>query len=238
MAKFKLGEILRAQKVISDQQLRTVISNQKQWGLSFGRAAVQAGFCTEKQILDALSAQLSMPAVDLDRIEIPSTVNGLVPQKIAEQHNAVPIGLEGARDEVLVLAMAAPAGFPSQDAVRAVSGKQRIKVVLANDEAVHRAIGRLYRGERMRPAAVGPVTLDARERELDLTPDDAPAPAPSRPGSPRKPAAPPDLLELLQLSPVCRRVIQRAATGHKVSVPQAIAKVLEAWAARQESARG
>lgn len=245
MAKFKLGEILKAQKLITDVELKTVISNQKQWGLSFGRAAVQAGFCTEKQILAALSAQLNIPSVDLDKIEIPSNCNGVVPQKLAEQHNAVPIALEGMRDEVMVLAMAAPASLVSQDAIRAVAGKQRLKVVLAHDEAVHRAIGRLYRGERMRRAVTGEhVVLDARARELDLTSDDTPGAsgasgAKTEPGLPKHtPSAQKlDLLEHLKLSPTCRKVLQRAATGHKVSVDQAIAKVLEAWAQRQEAAR-
>lgn len=243
MAKFKLGEILKAQKLITDTELKTVIQNQKQWGLSFGRAAVQAGFCTEKQILAALSSQLAIPSVDLDKIEIPAVVNGVVPQKLAEQHNAVPIGLEGMRDEVLVLAMAAPASLASQDAIRAVAGKQRLKVVLAHDEAVHRAIGRLYRGEKMRRSNTGEhVILDARARELDLSPDDdGPGPsqasAKTEPGLPKYTPKALDLLEHLKLSPVCRKVLQRAASGHKVSIDEAIAKVLEAWAQRQEAAR-
>jgi hypothetical protein len=46
-----------------------------------------------------------------------------------------------------------------------------------------------------------------------------------------------ELFDALSLTPLCRTVLERAAASHKVSVGQAMAKVLEAWAQRQQAAR-
>jgi hypothetical protein len=229
MAKPKLGEILKARKLLSDIQLKTVLAHQKQWGVSFGRAAISAGFCNPDQILEALSQQLAIPTVPLDQTEMNPALAELIPQKIAEQHQVVPLKLEGPRGEVMVVAMAAPASFPAQDAVLAVSRKQRLKVLLAHDEAVQRAIGRLYRGDRL-PEHVGEVTLDAREQMLELSSEGDLTDAP-RDGGTRS------LLDQLTLSDSCREVIHRAAKAHNLDTGKVIEKVLEVWAAKQQAPR-
>jgi hypothetical protein len=224
VAKPKLGEILKAKRVLNDEQLRTVLSHQKQWGLSFGRAAAQAGLCSAEQILEALAEQLALPVIDLDQLEMDRALVDVIPQKIAEQHQVVPVRVEGQRGEVLVVAMAAPAAFPAQDAVLAVSRKQRLKVMLAHDEGIHRAIGRLFRGDRLH--LMGDVTVDAREHLLDLAAEEnSPIPAGA------------DVLQHFNLSPTCLTVIKRAMAGHKIDSKQVIEKVLEAWALRQQQGR-
>jgi type IV pilus assembly protein PilB len=85
--------------------------------------------------------------VELDTQLLDPRLARLVPLKIAETHRAVPLRLEGARESVLVVAIAAPASLDSLDTLKSVSGKARVVARLATDAAIRRAIGRLYRGE-------------------------------------------------------------------------------------------
>lgn len=234
---FKLGEILVQLGYLTPQRLEAVLMHQRQWGVSLGRAAVAKSFCTEQQVLDALSRQIGLPVIDLDKEEISDVHAALLPQKDAERHHAVPIRLAGARGEVLVVAMAAPASLSSQDALLAVTKKSRLQVYLATDEAVHRAIGRVYRGDQYSPISA---EMMMGPRELVIDPatfeggDGQPpaAPAPSAP-PPAPGGAGQDPVAALALSPDCRKVIAYGAEVRKVSPRQMVERVLEDWAARQ-----
>lgn len=166
MNRKKLGEILIECGYIDALQLRAALAHQRSWGTRLGRALVEHRFCTWWHVLDALSLQTGLPAVDLDAITCEPQATTLVPRKIAEQHELVPLRLEGARNETLVVAVGGSASLDVVDVVRSVSGK-RVRVVLAADDAVERAIGRIYRGERG-----GTVTALAvasqREQEFEL----------------------------------------------------------------------
>lgn len=233
----KLGEILVRLGYLTPARLDAVLMHQRQWGVSLGRAAVAKNFCTEAQVLDALGMQLSLPVMDLDKEELTPALAAELPQKDAEKHHAVPVRLSGARGEVLVVAMAAPATPSTQDAVRAVARKGRLQVFLANDEAVHRAIGRIYRGESYNVIPEGAI-LGNREQLLDpSTLENAAAagePAPLAPPAPRAPEA--DAFMGLSLTSECRQVINYGAEVRKTTPRAIIERVLEDWAARQREA--
>lgn len=235
----KLGEILVKLGYLTPARLDAVLMHQRQWGVSLGRAAVAKNFCTEAQVLDALGQQLSLPVIDLDNEELSAQLAPLLPQKDAERHHAVPVRLSGARGEVLVVAMAAPATPASQDAVRAVSRKARLQVFLANDEAVHRAIGRIYRGENYNVIPEGAI-LGNREQMLDPSALENPG-AGSEPARQATRAAAPqvsdgDSFMGLSLTSECRQVLQYGAEVRKTTPRAIIERVLEDWAARQREA--
>jgi type IV pilus assembly protein PilB len=142
----RLGEVLLSSGVIDKLQLQAALAHQRQWGMPLGRALVEKHICTAGQVLEALSKITGLPIIDLDKQSLGPNQAPLLTLKVAEQYRVVPLRTEGARQEVLVVAMAAPALLSSIDAVQAVSGKKRIVVHLAWDDAVVRAIGRIYRG--------------------------------------------------------------------------------------------
>lgn len=144
--KRKLGETLLALGAVDELQLNSALALHRKWGMPLGRAVVESRFCTPEQVLYALSLQTGIGSVDLDTQALDASLATLIPRKVAEQHRMVPLRREGARFEVLVVAIAAPASLSSLDAARVVSRKQRIVPLLATDEAIERAIGRLYGG--------------------------------------------------------------------------------------------
>jgi type IV pilus assembly protein PilB len=146
--KQRLGDILLAQGALDTLQLQAALAYQRTWGVPLGQVVVDQRFCTAGQVLQALATQTGLPAVDLDGLALAPALARLVPLKVAEAHRVVPLRVEGPRDTVLVVAIAAPASLTSLDAVKSVSGKGRVTPHLATDAAIQRAIRRLYHSEQ------------------------------------------------------------------------------------------
>ncbi|QRK13743.1 general secretion pathway protein GspE [Archangium violaceum] len=139
-----LGEILMELGLIDRAQLRLGLVHHHETHVPLGRALVREGVCTEADILRALSLQLGIEAIDLDREPLDAKLTRLVPKRIARQYRVVPLRLEKGEREVLHIAIPAPASLEALDAVRAVSGKPRIEPHLASDTALTHALGALY----------------------------------------------------------------------------------------------
>jgi MSHA biogenesis protein MshE len=63
--KFRLGDALVAQKIISLEQLKSALEEQRKSGRKLGRVLVEQGFASDEQICEAISRQLSIPYVNL-----------------------------------------------------------------------------------------------------------------------------------------------------------------------------
>ncbi|WP_426756088.1 hypothetical protein [Myxococcus sp. Y35] len=145
----RLGDILLERGVVDALQLHSALAYQRKWGVPLGQVVVDQRFSTAQQVLEALAFQAGMETVDLESQPPDASLAWLIPERVAEAHRVVPLKLEGqgARDSVLVVAIAAPASLASLDAVKSVSGKPRVVAKLAMDASIQRAIGRMYRGE-------------------------------------------------------------------------------------------
>ena len=193
-----------------------------------------------EQLTAALAQQTGLPFVDLAKEPISSDLAWLLPEKAARQFHAVPLRTEGARNEVLVVAVGAPAEMNTLDGIRVASGKSRVVPFLASDDDIDRAIGAVYRDEVFeRPAwDVDSSVIDAREQMFD-----ADLKRPPRKSGARAAAAPPPklaaipesqaaggLIQALRLSKACGDAVRAAARREKTSVAAVIARVLETWA--------
>jgi type IV pilus assembly protein PilB len=167
--KQRLGDILVAHGALDTLQLHAALAYQRTWGVPLGQVVVDQRFCTAAQVLQALATQTGLPAVDLDGLALEPALARLVPLKVAEAHRVVPLRVEGPRDTVLVVAIAAPATLTSLDAVKSVSGKGRVTPHLATDAAIQRAIRRLYHREDVpAPAPASFEAISLPEAEADM----------------------------------------------------------------------
>lgn len=142
--KKRLGDILLEMGVVDALQLRSALGHHQQWGMPLGQTLVERRICSVEQVLAALARQTGLPVVRLDTHPLERAPIRLVPRHLAERHRMIPLSLEGSRNECLVVAAAAPVALDDLDAVCAASGKSRIRALLAADDALDRAIARLY----------------------------------------------------------------------------------------------
>lgn len=139
-----LGEILVERGVLTRAQLRVGLVHHHEARIPLGQALVREQVCTESEVLEALSTQLGIDSIDLDREQVDRKLARLIPARIARQYRVVPLRLEQKERELLHVALPAPASIEALDAVRAVSGKPRVEPHLASDPALTRALAALY----------------------------------------------------------------------------------------------
>ncbi|QRK11143.1 general secretion pathway protein GspE [Archangium violaceum] len=168
--KKRLGEILLELGWVDGLQLQSALAYQRKWGVPLGQVVVDMRFCTASQVLAALARQTGIPEIDLDAELLEPSLAKLVPRRLAEMHRVVPLKLEGPRDMVLVVAIAAPASLQSLDAVRSVTSKARVVPRLATDAAIGRAIERLYSDGTQSPKRpeLEAITLPEADADMQL----------------------------------------------------------------------
>ncbi|MBX5484739.1 MAG: general secretion pathway protein GspE [Myxococcaceae bacterium] len=192
MKRRPIGDILLEMGAIDEYQLQSALAHHRQWGMPLGKAILEKRFATSAQVLAALSRQTMMPVVDLSSAKLDRSLAALLPKKVAEQHRAIPLRLEGARQEVLVVAIAAPASLDSLDAIRAATGGKRLQALLADDASIERAFGIIYLGydqAETRPVQARSPAILLDENEFELEPEDAtPTPPPAPAPAPEQPA--------------------------------------------------
>jgi len=158
-------DILLEMGAIDPQQLQVATSHAQQWGVTVERALVERRFCSADDVVRACSRQSGYPVINLDAEPLDRARADLLPLKFAEQYRVVPLGLQGRRYEVIEIAVAAPVDLTVVDALLALTKKSRAVVHLSHDEAITRAIARLYGKGVVAPVPVAP---PAKERKVDV----------------------------------------------------------------------
>lgn len=140
MKNMRLGDMLLAAGVISDEQLQAALVKQKESRERLGTVLIDEGFITEDQLVGALKQQLGIDFIDLTRVNIDPSMSKFIPKALAKETEIVPVRV--ARD-TLFLAMADPLNFMAVERARDTSGK-RIVPMIAKRRAVLHAIDILY----------------------------------------------------------------------------------------------
>jgi type IV pilus assembly protein PilB len=179
-----IADTLLAMGAIDEHQLQAASAHAQQWSLPLHEAVVERRFCSRDDVVRAFSIQTGYPVINLDAQELDRSLVMLLPLKLAEQHRVVPLGLLGRRYEIIDLAVAVPAEPWVIDAVLAVTRRQRANVHLTSEDAIQRAIARLYsKGTVPSAAEPPPAPVPVREvavqneETFDLGEEEAAAPA-------------------------------------------------------------
>jgi len=141
VARKKIGEILIAEGVLDETRLRAALIEQQRWGGQLGRLLVEMKLVEEAVLVDALSRQLAVPAVDLDAIAIPADVLQLVPGELCDQYGIIPFAKP--MNKFLDLAMADPTNAGIVDELQ-IRTRLNVRPHLAGPKQIERAIARYH----------------------------------------------------------------------------------------------
>ncbi|HLJ18306.1 MAG TPA: type II secretion system ATPase GspE [Bryobacteraceae bacterium] len=136
----RLGEILIERKLITAEDLERALEIQKERGEKLGKILVDLGFIAMRDVLAALSDQLSIPLVTLEAQPAISPETETLSPRFLRQFRCLPVALE---DHTVTLAMADPLDFETIAAVKSCTGL-KVRTVLAAEQDVLDAIDRYY----------------------------------------------------------------------------------------------
>ncbi len=139
----KLGQILIASSIITEDQLKQALNAQKREGGRLGTNLVKLGFITEEKLVAFLSKQYGVPAINLSDYKIDSAVLKLVPADMAKKYLIMPVARVGA---TLTIAMADPSNVFAIDDVKFMTG-YNVEVVVSSESAIITGITTYYLGK-------------------------------------------------------------------------------------------
>ena len=139
--RLRLGDILVAQKVISQEQLKLALDEQKRSGRRLGRVLVDMGFTAELNIAQALARQLNVGFVDLKHHNFKANVALKLPESSARRFRALALEERGAK---MLVGMADPTDLFAFDELSRILKKDIEPVVVAESE-IALALDRVYR---------------------------------------------------------------------------------------------
>ena len=87
--KVRLGDLLIQQGLLTDEQLKIALDEQKRTGRKLGRVFVESGYVTEEGISQALARQLRIPFVDLKNFTPKPDLIKLLPEAPARRFRAM-----------------------------------------------------------------------------------------------------------------------------------------------------
>lgn len=143
-AKLPLGKLLIQKGVISEDQLRIALIEQKRSNEPLGKLLITLGFVTEATVRMALSENLNQQSADLTSLVVDAIALKLIPKEVAKRYRVFPIVYERATDN-LILAMSDTSNIVALDQISAMLVKGiTISPLLVNESDISRAIDQYY----------------------------------------------------------------------------------------------
>jgi type IV pilus assembly protein PilB len=136
----KIGQLLVANKLITEEQLLKAIELQKKEGGRVGTNLIKLGFITDENLVQFLSKQYGVPAVNLATEQIDPAIVKFIPYDVAYKYQIFPISKNGAS---FTLAMADPSNVFAIDDIKFMTG-YNVKPVVASETSIKEAIAKYY----------------------------------------------------------------------------------------------
>jgi type II secretory ATPase GspE/PulE/Tfp pilus assembly ATPase PilB-like protein len=142
--KLRLGELLVQQGLITHDQLRIALTEQKTQNMPIGRLLVRLGFVTEAVIRDIMARTIGQESIDLSQVLVDAEALKLVPQEFARRHRLLPIAYD-ADQNLLIVAITEVFNVVALDQLRATLGHNiQMKTVLAGQAQLDEFIDQFY----------------------------------------------------------------------------------------------
>ncbi len=87
--RIRIGDLLVAQQMISQDQLDSALSEQKKTGRKLGRQLIDMGIIEENSLLNLLSQQLNIPFVELKHFRFDSELVQTLPENLARRYRVM-----------------------------------------------------------------------------------------------------------------------------------------------------
>jgi MSHA biogenesis protein MshE len=129
--RIRLGDLLVANQLISEDQLMSALAEQKKSGYKLGRQLIELGFVEENTLLELLSRQLGIPFIELKHFRFEKELIQVLPENIARRYRVMILKDEGAS---YLLGMSDPTDIFGLDEIQKVVDKPINPAVVRESE--------------------------------------------------------------------------------------------------------
>jgi type IV pilus assembly protein PilB len=141
MKAIPIGEVLKEQGYINDEQLNMALDAQKKdRSKRLGQHLIDLGFVSEEQTLLALSVKLGEPFVNVNDVYIDVEAVSRIPETLARKYNIIATKMNG---NVLNVITSDPMNFYGFEDIRLVTGMD-LNISLATSQSIENAIDYNY----------------------------------------------------------------------------------------------
>jgi len=138
--KIRLGDMLVTQGLLTAEQLKLALAEQKRSGRKLGRVFVESGYVTEEGIAKALAKQLQAPFIDLRTFEVKPEFVKLLPESQARRYRAIVLDKD---NEMLIIGFADPTDLTAYDEVTRIVRREVFLAVVIESQLLS-LIDRVY----------------------------------------------------------------------------------------------
>lgn len=168
----KLAEILVQTGKITEKERDRLLQLQQSSGKPLTQILMDEKILEENEIVHLFSDSFDLPILHIDSYQIDRDLIRILPQKIAERYEAIPISKMGT---ILTLAVSKPPDLIALDDLRELTGCE-IRLVLTTSKAIQNALAGYYSGS----ANLDQMLEEANQVEV-LTNEEASGGGPSAP---------------------------------------------------------
>ena len=161
-AKKDLGELLVEGSFIKPEDLEHVRQVADRSNKKLTDVLLEEELVSPDTLATILSLQYNVPAVDLRHVKIQPAAVSLVPERLAQEHQVLPLSVDG---ENLTVAMEDPENLWTLDTL-AKKTKKRIKAVIPLGMSIGDAIANHYRLTSQIEKQIGEVVREAERRAI------------------------------------------------------------------------
>lgn len=135
-----LGEYLVGRGLITADQLKKALQEQRQRGERLEQTLVRMGYVKEELILQCLADYFNLPYVDLDTYLIDEKIVKTIPEEMARRHTLIPLFKIG---NTLTVAMTNPLNLMALDEIRN-KVKTEVEIAISAEKKIKKAIDQHY----------------------------------------------------------------------------------------------
>ncbi|NQU95398.1 MAG: Flp pilus assembly complex ATPase component TadA [Candidatus Omnitrophica bacterium] len=139
----RLLDILQQKNLINADQAKKVLNIRKKEGGSLGKILTGENIITHKDLMVLLSEQLDIPPIDLSKYKIDPNIAKLVPEKLAMQHNLIPVSKIA---NTITVAMADPTDILAIDDMKTAlpPDVSNIDIIIATHSDIKEAHAKIF----------------------------------------------------------------------------------------------
>ena len=140
--KIALGDVLKAEGLLTDEQLQQALAEQSRSGRKLARVIAEAGFASEDAIARTLAQKLNATYVDLRSFTPQPEAVALLPESAARRYRAMVLEQQ---DERPVVGFADPTDLAAYDEVSRLL-RREIALAVVTESELLLAMNRIYPG--------------------------------------------------------------------------------------------